>query len=280
MRKTLISSLFTLSILFSGPYEVGALVEDFSGEKCFPENGDEWSLYDYLNENNGGNYQVIWLVLFDADNFTSRTEAPLTESLYNLYKEQGLTVIGVGASWERSYSCRAWGEEFGITYPILDDSQLDIRSLFTEGNPPHHVLINYDMRLVYSQSGTVLDANFLTDFQDELTIALDELSMLSTRYNITIPKSPQLNQCYPNPFNPTTTISYNLSKDAYVSLMIYDLKGNQIKQLVHTRQERGLNRSVVWNGLDSQNKPVSGGVYLYRIQIGDYFDTQKMVLLK
>ena len=209
MRKTLISSLFMLSIVFSGPYEVGALVEDFSGEECFPENGDEWSLYDYLNENNEGNYQVIWLVLFDADNFTSRTEAPLTESLYNLYKEQGLTVIGVGASWERSYSCRAWGEEFGITYPILDDSQLDIRSLFTEGNPPHHVLINYDMRLVYSQSGAVLDADFLADFQDELTFALDELSMLSTRHNITIPKSPQLNQCYPNPFNPTTTISYN-----------------------------------------------------------------------
>jgi hypothetical protein len=62
--------------------------------------------------------------------------------------------------------------------------------------------------------------------------------------------------------------------------MIYDLKGKQIKQLVHTRQERGLNRSVVWNGLDSQNKPVSGGIYLYRIQIGNYFDTQKMVLLK
>ena len=136
------------------------------------------------------------------------------------------------------------------------------------------------MRLIYSQSGTVLDPDFLTDFQDELTIALDELAMLSTRYNITIPKSPQLNQCYPNPFNPTTTISYNLSKDAHVSLMIYDLKGRQIKQLVHTRQERGLNRSVVWNGLDSQNKPVSGGIYLYRIQIGDYFDTQKMILLK
>ena len=49
MRKTLISSLFMLSIVFSGPYEVGALVEDFSGEECFPENGDEWSLYDYLS---------------------------------------------------------------------------------------------------------------------------------------------------------------------------------------------------------------------------------------
>ena len=164
--------------------------------------------------------------------------------------------------------------------PILDDSQLDIRSLFTEGNPPHHILISHDMRLIYSQSGTVLDADFLIDFQDELTIALDELAILSTRFNITIPKSPQLNQCYPNPFNPITTISYNLSKDAHVSLMIYDLKGRQIKQLVYTRQERGLNRSVVWNGLDSQNKPVSGGIYLYRIQIGDYFNTQKMVLLK
>ena len=280
MRKTLISSLFMLSIMFSGPYEVGALVEDFSGAECFPENGDEWSLYDYLNENNEGNYQIIWLVLFDANNYTSREETTITEYYYNLYKDQGLVVVGMGANWEGSYTCREWGVVSEISYPIIDDNHLDIRSLFTEGDPPHHVLINYDMRLIYSQSGTVLDPDFLADFQDELTIALDELAMLSTRYNVTIPKNPQLNQCYPNPFNPTTTISYNLSKDAYVSLMIYDLKGNQIKQLVHTRQERGLNKSVVWSGLDSQNKPVSGGVYLYRIQIGDYFDTQKMVLLK
>ena len=280
MRKTLISSLFLLSIMFPGPYEVGTLVEDFSGEECFPQNGNEWSLYEYLSGNDEGIFQIVWLVIFDADNFTSRTEAPFTESLYNFYKDQGLTVVGVGANWGRNYSCRSWGEAFGITYPILDDTQFNIRSLFTEGNPPHHVLINYDMRLIYSQSGTVLDADFLANFQEELTIALDELAILSTRYNFTIPNSPQLNQCYPNPFNPTTTISYSLSENTHVSLMIYDVMGRQITQLVNSWQERGTNIPVVWNGLDSQDKPVSGGIYLYQIQIGDYIDTQKMVLLK
>jgi hypothetical protein len=56
-------------------------------------------------------------------------------------------------------------------------------------------------------------------------------------------------------------------------MFLYDLRfdGQTNKQLVHTRQERGLNRSVGWNGLDSQNKPVSGGIYLYRIQIGRLF---------
>ena len=73
MRKTLIFSLFMLSIMYSGPYEVGVLVENFSGEECFPENGNEWSLYEYLSENNEGINQIIWLFIFNADNFTSRT---------------------------------------------------------------------------------------------------------------------------------------------------------------------------------------------------------------
>ena len=79
MKNILITSLFIIGVLFSSPYEVGSLVEDFSGEYCFPENVGEWSLYDNLSENNGGNPLIIWLVMFDADNLTSRTEAPLTE---------------------------------------------------------------------------------------------------------------------------------------------------------------------------------------------------------
>ena len=281
MKNILITSLFIIGVLFSGPYEVGNLVEDFSGEYCFPENVGEWSLYDNLYENNGGIPLIIWLVIFDANNFTSRTEASFTEYLYNFYKDQGLTVVGIGANWARSsFSCRSWGEEFGITYPILDDNHLNIRSLFTEGNPPHHVLINHNMRVLYSESGTVLDVDFLDLFQEELNFALENLNSLSSRENFIIPNKAQLNQCYPNPFNPSTTIIYDLSENSHVSLMVYDVNGREIKHLVNSLQEPGANKTVIWNGIDSQNKPVGGGVYFYQLRIEEYIDTRKMVLLK
>ena len=135
MKNILITSLFIIGVLFSGPYEVGNLVEDFSGEYCFPENVGEWSLYDNLYENNGGNPLIIWIVIFDANNRSSQFEASFTESIYNYYREQGLVVVGIGANWGRTYSCKTWGESFNISYPILNDEELNIRSFFTEENP-------------------------------------------------------------------------------------------------------------------------------------------------
>ena len=84
---------------------------------------------------------------------------------------------------------------------------------------------------------------------------------------------------YPNPFNPTTILKYDLPEQAQVTLEIYDLMGREITQLVNTTQEAGL-RSVQWGGIDSFGKPVSAGVYLYQIRASDYVQTKKMVLLK
>ena len=122
--------------------------------------------------------------------------------------------------------------------------------------------------------------DFLNIFQEELNFALEDLSSLSSRENLIIPNKAQLNQCYPNPFNPSTIISYDLFENSYVSLMVYDVNGREIKHLVNSLQKPGVNKTVIWNGIDSQNKPVGGGVYFYQLRIEEYIDTRKMVLLK
>ena len=94
-----------------------------------------------------------------------------------------------------------------------------------------------------------------------------------------IPEIFTLHQNFPNPFNPITTLMYDLPADALVTLNIYDMLGKEITQLVSATQGAGF-KSVQWNATDSMGREVSAGVYLYQIRTGELVETRKMVLLK
>ena len=110
------------------------------------------------------------------------------------------------------------------------------------------------------------------------TLAIDG-SKLQTADNDLIPETFSLYANYPNPFNPTTTISYDLPEQAQVTLGIYDLLGKQIITLVNQSQDAG-NKIAVWDGTDYLGSQVSSGVYLYQIEAGKFNQTRKMLLLK
>ena len=101
----------------------------------------------------------------------------------------------------------------------------------------------------------------------------------STDEDMLSPEIFALHQNYPNPFNPETNISYDLSKDGAVSITVYDMRGTLVKTLINGFQSSGY-KSVQWNATNNQSEPVSAGVYLYKIQAGDFVDTKKMILLK
>ena len=84
---------------------------------------------------------------------------------------------------------------------------------------------------------------------------------------------------YPNPFNPTTEITYQLPKDSFVELSIYNTKGELIKKLINEHRSKG-NHSVMWDGKNNQNTSVANGVYFYRIKSDNQSHTEKMLLLK
>ena len=110
------------------------------------------------------------------------------------------------------------------------------------------------------------------------TLTIDG-SKLDVNESDLVPASFALYANYPNPFNPTTTISYDLPEQTQVTLGIYDLLGKQIKTLVNQSQDAG-NKIAVWDGTDNLGRQVSAGVYLYQIQAGDFSQTRKMLLLK
>jgi hypothetical protein len=105
-----------------------------------------------------------------------------------------------------------------------------------------------------------------------------DLTLLSV-IESSVPVTYSLHQNYPNPFNPITTIRYDLPEAGHVNVVIYDMMGRQIKQLISGTEDAG-RKSVVWDSTNDYGKPVSAGVYMYRIQTGEYIQTKKMVLLK
>ena len=93
-------------------------------------------------------------------------------------------------------------------------------------------------------------------------------------FSYTGPREFKLEQNYPNPFNPTTTIQYQLPQDARVTLKIYDILGSEVATLVNEEQEAGY-KEVQFNGIS-----YASGMYVYRLQAGEYVSTKKMMLLK
>ena len=97
--------------------------------------------------------------------------------------------------------------------------------------------------------------------------------------NETLPITYNLYNAYPNPFNPFTVLRYDLPKDELVTITVYDMLGNAVKNLVNANQSLG-HKSVQWNATNYQGQPVSAGVYLYSIEAGEFRQTKKMILLK
>ena len=84
---------------------------------------------------------------------------------------------------------------------------------------------------------------------------------------------------YPNPFNPTTTILFNLAADTHVNLAVYDISGRLMNKLVDGPLAAG-EHEIVWNGKNQDGVRVASGVYFYKLNADDYSATKKMVMVK
>ncbi len=105
----------------------------------------------------------------------------------------------------------------------------------------------------------------ITDVEDELTSG--------------VPGSFNLDQNYPNPLNPSTTIIFNIPEKEQVSLIIYNQLGQKVSTLVDKRMSKG-SHSISWDGTDSYGRQVVSGVYFYKLESKNQVSTKKLVILK
>lgn len=89
----------------------------------------------------------------------------------------------------------------------------------------------------------------------------------------------KLNENYPNPFNPSTTITFSIPRKEFVSLEVFDLIGRLVATLVKEEMQAG-NYTVEWDGRDKYHEAVAGGIYFCRMQAGPFSALKKMVLMK
>ncbi len=98
-------------------------------------------------------------------------------------------------------------------------------------------------------------------------------------YKDIIPEKFVLYDNYPNPFNPSTNISYSILTNEHVNIVILDLRGAKVIELFNDYRSAGI-YSIDWNGKNEKGIKVSSGVYLYSLEAGDFRQTKKMILLK
>jgi len=102
----------------------------------------------------------------------------------------------------------------------------------------------------------------------------------STTFEVSFtPIRTSLSKNYPNPFNPSTTINYKLSTAGLVTLVVYDLKGSEVKTLVQEHQDVNYH-NVIWNGLNNSGQSVASGRYLLKMSAPGYTESITMTLLK
>jgi arabinogalactan endo-1,4-beta-galactosidase len=124
----------------------------------------------------------------------------------------------------------------------------------------------WENQALFDFDGELLDAISVFDNSSVAIKRIDNFS-LNNIYN------------YPNPFNPITTLEYDLPEDAVVNITIYDMMGRVVNTLVNGSQTAGY-KSIQWDATNNLGDPVSAGLYIYTIQVGEFRQTKKMVLLK
>jgi|FLOH01.1.fsa_nt_gi photosystem II stability/assembly factor-like uncharacterized protein len=94
-----------------------------------------------------------------------------------------------------------------------------------------------------------------------------------------LPRNYEITSVYPNPFNPSATIEYEISEQSDVSLIVYDVSGREVQDLVSNKRSPGA-YTVRWNGTDQNGHQVPAGMYFARLQAGEYSSVVKMVYLR
>ncbi len=177
---------------------------------------------------------------------------------------------------------KSTGGETPLFHNVAGDGQVEVVNGMVNGSAVSGGgdIVRFVFRVLYEfednarfeiANGLVFDPTNLTN----PAVVAGVLELQST------PREFALHQNFPNPFNPDTTIKYELAESADVTLQIYNVLGQVVRTLVASEAQNAGRYQIRWNGMDDRGVPVSSGVYFYQISAeGKFHNVRKLMLLK
>ena len=189
----------------------------------------------------------------------------------------------VSASIQASAVKLQWDDPADADFKYFAIYRSTTRGFDPKGAAPIATLINTE----YTDSQVVIGTAYYFrlsafDFAGNESLYSPEISTTITSVDERgrgVPTAYVMDQNYPNPFNPETTIRYQLPATGHVRLTIYNALGEEARQLINRIQPAAYH-AVVWDGRDNAGNLLPSGVYLYRLESGEFTAIKKMVLMK
>ena len=157
-------------------------------------------------------------------------------------------------------------DNISVAYSFNEDTLLFSQTIDPCTDPYYYYYESYDECFENTDIGMyAMGVYDIQDFHQEMVSHLTLIDAVVISDEDNIPVDYKLYSPYPNPFNPVTTLGYDLLEDGFVNITIYDMMGRVVSNLVSSWQNAGY-KSIQWNAINSAGQPVSAGVYLYTIQ--------------
>ena len=159
-------------------------------------------------------------------------------------------ILVIGQNWHKTHAG-------GVAKPTVDIFSIDHSRYLTQ------------YRMMYDALKNSPETEGVTELR----------RILAQFIKLALPKEDRLGQNFPNPFNASTQIEYQLSNPNHVRLAVYDLLGQKVRTLVDEKRDAG-SYTIVWDGKDNSGQAVGSGIYLYRMVKGDFVRAKRMLLLR
>jgi len=218
---------------------------------------DDWTVDAVYYTGDFGSGGTHFLHSDSADNYPSVWDIGWADSIEALIPSEE------NMHWE------VYESDDGFTWSV--ESYIDATILMTVGNNNG----SYDLGYLFTEGAMQLnDFTYGAQYTDSLGNTITVTGGTAIDNEVNMASVFQLSQNFPNPFNPTTNIQYEIPENSFVTLSVFDLMGHEVTKLVNDYREAGSYNTT----LDGTN--LSSGIYFYKLQAGNLTKTMKMVLSK
>jgi photosystem II stability/assembly factor-like uncharacterized protein len=223
------------------------------------KNGQDLYSIHFYNENTGwvvGAKQTIFKTIDKGVTWTRQTADDVEANLNSIFCVRPNIAVAVGSN--------------STILKTIDGGETWIKELdlHSTANLNSVYMMNARDGWAVGYAGTVF--NYKGSFLETKIESIDSKS----------PSTFQLKQNFPNPFNPETTINFDLAETSSVTIKIFEITGRELKTLADGENRRAGAHNVIWDGSDYSGKKVASGIYLCRLTSSKFSSTIKMTVLK